>query len=489
MSTLVQLDIHDDIAAIRGRVGTAPDTVVVLVAPVGTAALHNPVHLRLLRHHAKVQGKEVALVTRDRKAQGLAREAGLRVFTSVRSAGGSQVSSTQIEATLPPAGAAERVRGFVQALVPWTVLTLVLSSLVAGAVIFLPSARVAVVPASEVVDEALAVTASSALTFANVAELRVPARAIEIKLVASGQAEGTGTRKDPERPATGRIVLTNRTPAPVEVPKGTRVAADNGVEFTTVGPAVVPPVPDGRAEIEVVASQPGPVGNVSTRSISRFSDGSFDGRLEVFNPSPTSGGTTTDGAFVTVDDRASLRQKLLEQMKADGQKQVMVERRQGESVYSETISVRALKETFEEVPPATPGGKPRVELKLEGAARALGFEDKVVQQTIIRHLDRRSGGKYTLAAGDLRTQPLDAYQWNDEEVSFYIGVQTLVVPKVDKAALQAAIAGRSVEDAQTVLARLVPLAGRPTVELWPFWASRIPRFPWRIDVALTGVDR
>lgn len=489
MSTLVQLDIRDDIDAIEGRVNIANDSVVFLVAPNGAKALYNPVHLRMLRYHAQGQGKEIALVTRDRRVQDLARDAGLRVFTSVRSATGVTTTPASDRALLPPPDASERVRSFIQALVPWTVMTLVLSSLVTGAVIFLPHAQISVVPASEAVDEALAVTASSALTFADVAALRVPARAIEVKLTAEGLADGSGTRSDPDKASSGKIVVTNRTSGPIDVPAGTKVSADSGVEFTTSGKITVPPGPDGKAEVDVVAAQSGPIGNVNTRAINRFGAANFDRDLSVFNASPTAGGTTKDGAFVSVDDRANLRQKLLDQLKADGTKQVMAARKTTESIYPETISVRALNESFEEVQPTSPGGKPQVHLKLDGMARALMFDEKAVQQTIVKHLDSRSDGKFTLAVADLKTQLLDAYQWNDEEVSFHIGVQTRVLPSIDKGAIQAAVAGRSVEEAVAVVSKMVPIAGPPTVTLWPFWANKVPRFSWRIGIAFAGIDK
>ncbi|MBI4498436.1 MAG: baseplate J/gp47 family protein [Chloroflexi bacterium] len=485
MSRLVQLDIHDDIAAIRGHLDAVPDTVAILVAPTGTQALRNPVYLRLLRHHAEAQGKDVALVTHDHQTQTLAREAGLRVFSSVRSATSALGKTVEGQAVLAPPSSGERLREWVQALAPWTVMTLVLSSLVTGAVIFLPHATIRLVPAAEVVDEALAVTASSALLFPSAAELRVPARVIEIPLTTTGQAEGNGTRKEPDSPARGKVLLTNRTTERVEVPQGATVVSDNGVEFTTVGQVVVSPSPDGRAEIGIVAAQRGPVGNVGTGAITRFADADLNRRLEVRNTSPTSGGTTKDGAYVTVDDRANLRQKLLEQLKTDAQAQILTRRKEGESIYPQTIVVRAHKETFEELSPANEGGKPRVNLTLEGVARGLAFNEATVKETIIQHLESRSEGKYTLAADRLDLEPLEAYQWNDEEVSFHLAVRTLALPKLDEGVLEAAVAGRSREESQTILAQMVPLAGRPTVDLWPFWATRIPRFPWRIDVAVT----
>lgn len=475
MTRLVQLDRDDDVAAIRGRLETAPDDVVVLVAPPRTKTLQNPVHVRLVQRHAQQLGKELGLVTRDGRAARNARDAGIRVFGSVR--------RVPLDGEhLPPPGIITRTLDQLGGMAGWVTATLALASLAAAALIFLPSAEITIYPVTEPVDEAMALTATTAVTFPSSAQLKIPARLVEVKIEATGTAEGTGTRQAPDRPATGRVIITNRSGDSVEVPQGTRLVAEGGTEFTTDRSVTVQPN-GATADVDITATEPGTTGNLGVGLVQTFADGDLDGKLDVTNPGPTQGGTTKDGLAVTAEDRAALRQKVLEQLREVGAQKVAAERTANESIYPETINVRAQRESFTEAPPAEGDSRPRLELKLEGTARALAFDGTVVNETVLKHLTERTDGRYNLIPESLKTRPLEAFQWNDEEVQFHLAVQAMAMTRTDRAAIVNAVAGRTAEEAEAVLNTLLPGTARPAeVKLWPFWASRVPQFTWRVGL-------
>lgn len=479
MTRLVQLDRDDDVAAIRGRLETSPDDVVVLVAPPRTKTLQNPVHVRLVQRHARQLGKELGLVTRDGRAARYARDAGIRVFGSVR--------RVPLEGEhLPPPTVIARSFDYLGGMAGWVIATMALASLAAVALIFLPAAEITVYPVTEPVDEALALTATTAVTFPSSAQLRIPARLVEAKVEATGFADGTGTRRDPDRPATGRVILTNRSAETVQVPRGTRLIAEGGAEFVTGRSVTVAPQ-GATADTEITAVEPGTTGNLGVNMVRTLADADLDQKLDVSNPGPTQGGTTKDGLAVTAEDRAALRQIVLEQLRNEGAQVVAGQRGPTESIYPETISVRAQRESFTEAPPDGGDNRPRLQLKLEGVARALAFDGAVVNQTVLKNLTERTDGRYTLISDSLKTRPLEAFQYDDEQVQFHLAVQAMAMVRTDKAAIVQAVSGRTAAEAEAVLAKLMPGTARsPQVELWPFWVSRVPQFSWRVGLTFAG---
>ena len=77
---------------------------------------------------------------------------------------------------------------------------------------------------------------------------------------------------------------------------------------------------------------------------------------------------------------------------------------------------------------------------------------------------------------------LEAVSWDDTKVRFRVLVRGTLRTAIDDYALAREIAGRSPAEAADLLQAKLPLAGRPTVTLFPRWQTTVPILPWRVRV-------
>ncbi|MCX6024483.1 MAG: hypothetical protein NTZ05_22680, partial [Chloroflexi bacterium] len=49
-------------------------------------------------------------------------------------------------------------------------------------------------------------------------------------------------------------------------------------------------------------------------------------------------------------------------------------------------------------------------------------------------------------------------------------------------ALVSAVTGMTAAEAEETLKRLTPSSAPTQIRFWPFWVTRIPVFPWRVDL-------
>ncbi|MCA9947803.1 MAG: baseplate J/gp47 family protein, partial [Anaerolineales bacterium] len=113
------------------------------------------------------------------------------------------------------------------------------------------------------------------------------------------------------------VVFVNRLEQDVVVPAGTRVrtSAGNNVVFQTINEAVVPGVGGGTTEVDVVAVEPGPQGNVAVNQINAI-EGTLAVQLEVRNLEATEGGGVREEKAVTPADQERLRAQVLQFLQA-----------------------------------------------------------------------------------------------------------------------------------------------------------------------------
>jgi hypothetical protein len=189
------------------------------------------------------------------------------------------------------------------------VLLLVLVSLALyAAYLFVPTATITLQPKLiDVGPLTLTVTADPRVAVVDANAGLVPASEINVPLTVSGTFDGTGTLVSMTA-AKGSVRFSSKnTVFEVPVPAGTIVSTANGIDFQTTDNATVPRAnfdtqQPGTVDVDVVAVEKGPRGNVNAGAIKKLPDSLNAALVSVRNPDPTSGGERIEATVVTQSD-------------------------------------------------------------------------------------------------------------------------------------------------------------------------------------------
>jgi baseplate J-like protein len=534
---LIYLEPDDEITTVVRRLREADAPRLVLVSSGRTKATTSAVALRLLAQVAAEEGREVVLVA-DASARALAAQAGIPAFASVADANAEGAVPTPAPAPaaapihvvrgdeapalvdeplapLPPAAAASRrameetqavrlpppappparsqrprgpqnqrarptTAGFPVALLIG-LLALLLAAGVAAATV-LPAATITI---------HLRPIAVGPVTYSLTPEVH-PADGELLSSTMEGEATGHRTRRTA---ATGRVLLINYSGDNVLVPGGTVVSAGGEILFQTTQAVTVPDANfffPGTATTTVEALEPGFDGNVEALAIDSIEDRDVDRALRgpgpderrIRNDEPITGGDERELVFVRKSDVDAVT----EAIRTDLQQQF-----------------ESAMEGLDDRIYAADAPTPRVKVPGDLIGQ-VSDEDPLTFQLTGRLVDERP---YLLRADveDVARQQLladaeatpEGATLDEETIAIELddasaegGVITVVVTvnasataDVDIEVLQRELAGMSEIDAEAALAEIGP----SSVELWPWWVDRIPRFDWRVSIDVRAADQ
>ena len=480
MAAILYLDPDDVIASIKAKIDTADDATIELVAPSGLQALRDPVNLRLLHRYIEQQGMRATLVTRDGTTSQLARAAGLRVRRGSRGSDSRQASAVGRRRDGTLIGYAGRSLG----LGVWRALGLIgivgvlLLPLVGVALFLLPSATITLRPAARQFEEVVEITASTLARGIDLEKLMVPARDLETDVRVSSQLAIQGTQKVPDARARGLVVFTNSTDAPVHVLPNTRVAAGSGVVFLTQTSALVPPDKPEGVQVAVAAVYAGAEGNVDPHTVLQILDQGLEGRVTVVNEQAILGGSDKERQVVREEDHRELREGAFSLAREEASRRLRELNPSDVSFYDESVRLRI---ATEELYPQVGEDATNVSMRVAGTGSVVGFSEQGVDDLLARYVSEQ-GADYVLADDGLETRALELVRFDNDSITFRIHVKATLLPRIDEAEVKALLEGKTVGDAEALLAERLPLAGRPQVETAPFWVDTVTSFLWRITI-------
>ena len=501
MQQIIYLEVDDDITTIRNRLEWAQAPRVLLVIPRGCPALHRPLDFKLLRRQVDALGIEVALVSKDPVVQDLAYEHKFSIFSTTKRgqrARWRKVDEDEVP-RLPARPQSRRLLGSVlekkpslrralqvaRQVLAGGIFLIVVGVLLLGAYLIVPGAKVVLMPASEVVSVAVPLTASPAVETADVEQLLLPARIVEVRVEDRAQIPTTGTKDAPDAPATGTVVFINRSAVSVTVPKGTAVSTSAGttIRFFTLEDVTLPPEVGSIARVGVQAAEPGPIGNVGVNLINRV-EGPMAVKVRVTNDEPTGGGTVKQVGMVTPADKERLRALLLQQLQQKAYAAMTEELGESKFVPAESLQVELiLVENYDKF--------------VEEVADTLGLEMRIVVSGVVideadaeplmlemLHSQVRGGFDLLLETIHLQRGHVIGVRQEDRAVQFIMEGTGVMAAHLDVSLIQEAIRGQTVESALDYLRTNVPLRAEPQVTLSPEWLPerRIPWLPLRINV-------
>lgn len=366
MEQVINLEREDELSAIFHLLEGVQARRVLLVIPKGNRALRQPLNLRLLRRRAVELALDVAIISRDGTLRQLAMQEGLVVAPTVgwgkrvrRQMAAPKRTAAQ-RAAVARIAALRRGRsdiGYSDQAIVWVgrflglVLFLGMLAVIAGlAALTIPEAHVTVVPFHKEVEASLELRADPEVEKASLSDLVIPARLVEVTVESRGQTATVATRDSPDAPATGLITFVNQVAEGREIVPGAVVRTSTGttVRFRTVTTATIDAHIGARAEAQIEAVEPGPVGNVAALTINAVETAALRGKVAVINEQPTQGGGVKQVGVVTRADMDRLKAQLLQQLQERAYGELQEQLEENEFIPAESVTIETMAEVFDQ---------------------------------------------------------------------------------------------------------------------------------------------
>ncbi len=500
---VVHVDPQDPIESVLRAIRMAGSPRVALVVAHAAPALGTFGRLAMLAYFLREEGYEATIVTSDPRLAGEAQENGIAVRAGVA------LPDSPARTPLREPPIFERIGDQdLRTIVPRSVRTMpdtplierlplgrigaiiiaVLAAYLAVVYFVLPGSTVVVTPIAEFVPIVAVVRVDPDAGTVDLDRGLIPAVVVEATVEDSLSKPTTGRRREAESFGTGFVTLRNRTREALLVPRGTAVRSADDTAFLTDAEVLVPPtlrvggrdVP-GEAIVAVTAERPGLAGNLPSLSIATV-DPPLAAVLEPYNPQPLTGGAEREVALVGQRDRDELAAVLHERLQSAAVETLRRERGENQTlvVWSpESGNPQVISENFTA---AVDERAPLLTLTLALRASGTVYENADLEQLLRHQLQTRLG---TDAASFNEIRVVES-----EVVAERLGILELRVRAVAQAvttvkadAIRDALAGRSLDEGQAVLAGTPDIAGF-TVTHDPPNTGNFPRIPFRIDVQI-----
>lgn len=474
LASVILVERAEDVAGVCGRLDTAPTWAVVIHAPDGNRQLSTELGMRRLLRHAEEAGRMIAIATRSSALASRARSLGVPVARKPQhirwDAPGKvvwRIGGMSI--------AAPNVGRYLQVLV----IAAVAFGAMALAFTLAPKGSIAAYPPTETITETVTITASEDFTEIDFDTFDVPAQRITSIQRYTLAVPATGTVMVGVLPASATVVITNETAADVVVAEGSALLAGGDFFPFELSETVTVPA-GGSVESTAIAMRPGEEGNVEAGAVAGWFDEKFR-FLTVTNPEPASGGTSEPRPAVSPSDGQALAALARALEGSDAVREGILDARPQDAVFLRTAETSI--EMGEVRPPV---GEPSdvVLMEVEVTISALAVVQATLDEVARRVLAGDSpDGEFI--PGTVRAVETGARQVDAESgtVLTELRIQGEFARGVTAGAVKDAVKGKSVEDAEAILAERYGIEDAE-VKLTPGWAPWMPRFGFRLDVDL-----
>ena len=515
----VEHDIR--IEALRQQLARLGRGQVVVVLPNGCTHLESLPRLRLLQRQAQLRGQALALVTPDPTIRQNAKRLGIPAFGSEAAArwrrwgtgaAAPRNDSNRTGIWLPEPPHWRRGNGSIDPklrarprfdrvrsrriraarryhratplwlqVVGYLFVGLFLVTFLSGFVYYvLPAATVTLVPGQRTLETTVLLTADPHLEVSDLEQGLLSARLIETTVEATGTVSTTGSGWSEVDRAQGKVVFTNQTNRTVRIPAGTIVSTSTGddVDFRILEDLEIPGPLGTQAEVEIEATEPGFLGNVSSNLITTVAGG-LRTRVRVTNPEATSGGANTRVRLVTQQDRDRLLDQVYSGIRAVAHERLSVELGPDEWMPEDTILTYITAQFFDQF-----NDEPADELNL--TLRVL------IQGSVINRLESEEAAMVAL-----RAEVPERGQIVAESIRFTVEPNTVVTGRtlrysmtasgnyvipIEVRAVSRAVTGLNTEEAARRLQDDWLLAREPEFYQDPAWFGTLPQIASRIQV-------
>lgn len=474
LASVVRVSRDEDVAAICGRVDTAPTYAVVVHAPRGNRALATELGMRRLQRHAEEYGKMVAVASGSVALTSRARQAGIptaRRPDQVRwDAGGYRVFRFFGASVRLPA-----VGRYIQ----YAIFLVIVLGIGFAALSVVPKATVVAYPPTETLERLVTVTASSTATEIDFDQLIVPSEEVSADTVLTLAVRTTGSADAPVLGSRVVVTITNPTSADVVLPANTVMVTNiEGITFTLDEATTVPA--GGTVNANAGSVQRGITTNVPAGSVTAFQDETYQ-TLTVTNSAVASGGTNEARPAVDAADVVSILALAEEIEVSDTVREALVKARPHDAVFLKTATTSIdLGEPYPAVGTVATVLTLDVTITITADAILETTLDELARAVLVT--DEGSG---TFIPGTVTAVETGASQVNPERgtVRTQLRMRGEFARDITEDGIADAVKGKSEDDARSTLAEQYGIQDTE-LKLTPGFAPWIPRVGFRIDVEL-----
>lgn len=496
-TTVIRLERHDDLISARDKMGWSKSMRILLVYPERGRILRERLDLVLMERHAREVGAQLALVCRDPQVLESAHELGIPTFSTV-----ARAQKSTWRKTRPPLhrllnhrrkrAGASRLRDWAEILHPpfqpllstWMRIGSFLAGVLAVFALilfFLPSAEVILTPDEISQQVEIRITASQNTKTASITG-NIPAYAVLVEVEGEQTASASGHLTQPDAAASGQVQFTNLTNDSVLLPAGTviRSIGEAPQRYQTTESALLDPVLGAQTLVRVRAVLPGTAGNQPAGMVQAV-EGNLGLKVSVTNPKDLRGGSERELPSPSETDIRALRQKLLNDLRNAAENEMSKGLPANQRLIpGSAILIKVIQETTD--PQAgEPASQFRLHIRASFQAWAVSEMDQKNVANLVLNASLPAGYLSmpdSLKMADLEKPtllPEGGVSWKMMAVR-----QAKAVYSTEK--LASALAGKKPQDAQQIVADVLPLQNPVVVRLSPTWWFRLPFLPFRIEV-------
>jgi hypothetical protein len=491
-TTLIQIDLHDDLISIKDKMTWAKSPRMVFFFPNGYPLDQSPLTMKLIRRYAATNGSTVALITRDRIMREIAREQGIPCFSSApeaekkpwpektsaippRTIKGAEKLQEIKKAFTKPTSIKKPVR--VQKILLGLGLLLVLTI---SLLIFIPSAHVTIYPMLTRQEVTYNVIVDPSAKTPEITGI-IPAETYSTEVESELAGDSSGQVVIPKNKATGQVVLTNLANKPITLPKGTIVSTNDSpvIEFYLTSEVTLVAISTSQVVGEVEAVEPGTRSNVDAGSITHISG--LDSIISITNLKPTTGGSDLYFPTPTASDYDQLEKELRIRLIQQCEEEISSKLPDGSILVDKSAALS--NELSRSETPKIGEPSDQAFLKLRFTCSALVVDKKDEEKLGLQILDQNLDPKFKAVDAAVEIKR-DTKVSKDEDGRFYWNENASrnLMAAWNKDLLIRSLTGKSIYEGLVLLMEGIPQIKNPEMVLTPDWIKHFPLLPGRIKI-------
>ena len=484
---IIQLDPHDDAVSVGDKLKWAKADRVLLVWPRRGRLLRRRFDLVLLRRKARARGLQLGLLTHDPQVRDLAADLQLAVFDNsdnlpegVWSQPDPQPAPWPARRPVPLAPPDTPSRRSSKRLLPpwarWSLFALGLLSVLSIAFVLAPSATILITPARQLHEG----QTSFVLDPLESGERRLAAVQLAVEVEHSGRIGASGQQSFPGQTAGGQVTFTNLGDDPVLIPEATslRSSQSTSPRFLTTAPVTVPAGQGSQVQVDAVAADGGPAGNLPAGAIDAI-DGPLGLATSVTNLSALAGGTNQLETVVAEADLTVLRRRLLAEMLPLALDRLADQAPQGMLFLEQSVVQTKLNELAYDRQAGERAASVGLELAVTFQAWAVDREE--LAAALDQAAARLSTSDQSIVPGSAALNSLAFEPAETGLPSIVVSLLWESYQPLEPNRLSALVVGQPAQAARLRLESAYP-AQEIDIAIWPEWLERLPWVTARIEV-------
>jgi hypothetical protein len=488
---IITLESHDDLISVRDKLSWAKTPRILLIWPKYEKVTLRVLDLKVLQRHADSLGAQLGLVTRRLKVRRDAESLGIPVFKSTSDAQRKEwTPPVPRERHIPktPRRDLREMRDSVyekesawRTSLPGRIITFAfgVAAALAIAILFVPRANVALYPEMQTQSIIIPISASESNETVSITGA-IPARKLSVTVDAKQTLAITGTISMPKSKSQGIARFTNLSQGEMNIPAGTIIATadEPRVRFVTLHDTLFG---SGNkfVDVPIESQEAGSSGNVPAGAITTV-EGLLGLSLTVTNPNPISGGSNMQIVGADDDDRARLRETMLDNLRREAETKMRAQIASDDVLLPDTFEVSNIAEENFEPVAGQPGKTLSLNMQVEFSARYISAKD--LNQLALAALGSSAPNGFA-AMGEAKFKTRGKPETDSTGIThFEIEVTRALIRQVDTLKVFSLARGGDPAAVKNALSKKLSLRQPPEITLAPSWWKWMPLIPFNVSV-------